>query len=157
MLTGVGVIAGIEPPHLRAANCAATTSASGAFEFNPARHDFGPKTLAGSHQRRQGFAEVEEAVDLLVQQPACARFVSRKLAVYFVGDDPPAALVERMAQTFQQSDGDIAAVLRTLFTRARIRRARRPQVQGSHAVRGVGGAPGLRHAAHQNIHPVTTG
>ena len=51
-----------------------------------------------------------------MQQKACARFVSRKLAVYFVADDPPAPLVARMAQTFQNSDGDIAAVLRTLFT-----------------------------------------
>jgi len=88
----------------------------GAFEFNPARHDFGSKTLLGHALSRHGFAEISEAVDLLVRQSACARFISRKLAIYFVSDDPPRALVDRMAQTFQQTDGDIAAVLRTLFT-----------------------------------------
>jgi uncharacterized protein (DUF1800 family) len=58
---------------------------------------------------------VEYAVGLIVSQPACARFVSRQLAIYFVADDPPAALVERMAQTFMHTDGDIAAVLQELF------------------------------------------
>jgi uncharacterized protein (DUF1800 family) len=114
VLTGVGV-AGADPPRLRP-ELRGYYLRAGAFEFNPARHDFGPKTLLGHPLTKRGFAQVGEAVDLLVRQPACARFVSRKLAVYFAGDDPPPALVERMAQAFQVSDGDIAAVLRTLFT-----------------------------------------
>ena len=91
---------------------------SGVFEFNPARHDFGVKTLLGHPIRGRGFAEVEEAVDLIVARPACARFISRQMAVYFVADDPPPALAERMAQTFTRTNGDIAAVLRTLFLSA---------------------------------------
>jgi uncharacterized protein (DUF1800 family) len=87
----------------------------GAFEFNPARHDFGGKTLLGKHIDGSGFAEVEQAVDLLVSQPACAQFVSHKLAVYFVSDDPPRSLTDRMAKTFQKTHGNIAAVLETLF------------------------------------------
>ncbi|HZP67599.1 MAG TPA: DUF1800 domain-containing protein [Rudaea sp.] len=87
----------------------------GLFAFYPARHDFGPKTLLGEKIRGHGFAEVEEAVDLLVSQPACARFVSRKIAEYFVADTPPPALVEAMARTFQSTHGNIAAVLRTMF------------------------------------------
>jgi uncharacterized protein (DUF1800 family) len=114
VLTGVGV-AGLDPPHLRP-ELRGYYLREGAFEFNPARHDFGPKKLLGHDLTKRGFAEVSEAVELLVHQKACARFISRKLAIYFVGDDPPAALVERMARTFQDSDGDIAAVLRTLFT-----------------------------------------
>jgi uncharacterized protein (DUF1800 family) len=58
---------------------------------------------------------VEQAVDLLVAQPACAQFISHKLAVYFVADDPPRALVNRMAKTFEKTHGDIAEVLGTLF------------------------------------------
>jgi uncharacterized protein (DUF1800 family) len=58
---------------------------------------------------------IAQAVDLIVQQPACARFVSQQIAQYFVADKPPAALVDDMAATFQRSDGDIAAVLRTMF------------------------------------------
>jgi uncharacterized protein (DUF1800 family) len=60
-------------------------------------------------------SEVEEALDRLARHPSTARFVSRKLAVYMVADDPPPQLVERMAATFKSSDGDIAAVLRTMF------------------------------------------
>jgi len=113
VLTGVGVNAG-ESRRVRPA-LQPFYRHSGAFEFNPARHDFGAKTLLGHPIQRQGFAEVEEAVDRIVREPACARFISRQLAVYFVADDPPPALVERMAQTFMHTDGDIAAVLRTLF------------------------------------------
>jgi uncharacterized protein (DUF1800 family) len=87
----------------------------GAFEFNPARHDFGAKTLLGHPIQGVGFGEVEDAVTLIVHQPACARFISRELASYFVADDPSPQLVERMAQTFVHTDGDIAAVLRTMF------------------------------------------
>lgn len=88
----------------------------GLFEFNPARHDDSDKTFLGHRIRGGGFEEVEQAADLIVSQPACARFVSRQLAQYFVADDPPPALVDAMAKTFQRTDGDIAAVLRTLFT-----------------------------------------
>jgi uncharacterized protein (DUF1800 family) len=114
VLTGVGVnMSGneprLEPEWMR------LYRHQGAFEFNPARHDFGAKTLLGQHIEGGGFSEVEQAVDLLVSQPACAQFVSRKLAVYFVADDPPRSLTDRMAKTFQQTHGDIAEVLDTLF------------------------------------------
>lgn len=85
------------------------------FEFNPARHDFGSKTLLGKQIDGSGFDEVEQAVDLIVAQPACAQFVSRKLAMYFVSDDPPRPLIDRMARTFLKTHGDIAEVLSTLF------------------------------------------
>ena len=84
----------------------------GAFEFNPARHDYGDKTFLGHPIKGRGVAEVDEALDILCKQPATARHVSQKLATYFVSDNPPAALVARMAQTFQSSDGDITACCR---------------------------------------------
>jgi uncharacterized protein (DUF1800 family) len=87
----------------------------GLFEFNPARHDFGAKTILNHAITAEGLPEIEQAVTLLCQQPATARFISRKLATYFVADDPPPALIEAMIKTFQRSDGDIAAVLRTMF------------------------------------------
>jgi uncharacterized protein (DUF1800 family) len=113
ILTGVGVNAG-DAPKLRT-ELQREYLRRGAFEFNPARHDFGNKTLLGHTIEGKGFGEVESAVNLIVAQPACARFVSRQIAMYFVADNPPPALVERMAQTFMHSDGDIAAVLRTMF------------------------------------------
>jgi uncharacterized protein (DUF1800 family) len=122
VLTGVGVRAG-EPPRLKPA-LQPLYVRRGAFEFNPARHDFDPKTLLGQPVTGQGFDEVEAAVGLLVKTPACAHFISRELAVYFLADTPPAALVERMAQTFLHTDGDIAAVLRTMFLSHEVTAAR---------------------------------
>ncbi|MGA2708731.1 MAG: DUF1800 domain-containing protein [Steroidobacteraceae bacterium] len=113
ILTGVGINGG-KTPRLRR-ELEGLYRREGAFEFNPARHDFGRKVLLGHTIEPRGYPEVEEALTLITRQPACARFISRELASYFVADDPPPALVERMAQTFMRTDGDIAAVLRTLF------------------------------------------
>jgi uncharacterized protein (DUF1800 family) len=87
----------------------------GLFEFNPTRHDFGTKTVLGRTINGRGLAEVEDAIKLLCRQPATARFISTKLAMYFIADEPPARLVERMALTFHNTDGSITAVLRTMF------------------------------------------
>ena len=87
----------------------------GDFVFNPKRHDFGDKVFLGHTIKGSGFGEVEQALDILSREPATARHISQQLAVFFVGDNPPPALVDRMAQSFRQSDGDIAKVLRTLF------------------------------------------
>src|SRR5260370_40898249 len=54
-------------------------------------------------------------LDLLAHHPSPARFVSRKLAMRFVSDNPPQTLVDHMAETFMKKDGDIREVLRTLF------------------------------------------
>jgi uncharacterized protein (DUF1800 family) len=113
VLTGVGINAN-PAPHLKP-EWQALYVRHGAFEFNPARHDFGPKRLLGRTVQGKGFDEVEHAVALIVAQPSCARFISRELATYFVGDTPPPRLVEAMAQTFARSDGDIAATLHTLL------------------------------------------
>jgi uncharacterized protein (DUF1800 family) len=114
VLTGLGVnatgkMSPVKPP------LQAQYVRQGLFEFNPARHDYGDKQLLGRTIHGRGIAEIYEVADLLAKQPATAHFVSRKLAVFFVADDPPQALVERMARTFRQSDGDIAATLATLF------------------------------------------
>ena len=129
VLTGVGVNAG-PAPHLKP-EWRDLYVRRGAFEFNPARHDFGPKVLLGQPVSGRGFAEVEHAVTLIVRQKACARFISRELATYFMGDAPSARLVDAMAETFQRSDGDIAATLRTLllspeFAAARVAKFKDP-------------------------------
>ena len=114
ILTGVGINAGGPPPRLKA-EWQPLYRRAGAFEFNPARHDFGAKRLLGVTIEGRGFGEVEQAVELLVRQPACARFISRRIAEFFVADSPPAPLVERMARTFQATDGEIGAVLRSML------------------------------------------
>jgi uncharacterized protein (DUF1800 family) len=87
----------------------------GLFEFNAARHDFGDKVLLGQTIKGSGFAEVEQAIDILCASPATAQHISRQIATYFVADDPPRPLIDHMAQTFTRTQGDIAAVLGVLF------------------------------------------
>jgi uncharacterized protein (DUF1800 family) len=113
VLTGSGINSG-NPPKLKP-EWQALYLREGAFEFNPARHDFGAKVLLGRTIQGRGFAEVDDAVTLIVKQPACAHFISRQLAAYFVADNPPPQLVERMAQTFLRTDGNISAVLREML------------------------------------------
>ncbi|KWR90750.1 DUF1800 domain-containing protein [Cupriavidus sp. IDO] len=122
VLTGVGINLRGEPPRLPPARQALYRS-DGLFEFNPNRHDFGPKTLLGQRIEPTGFDEVVRAVKILTREPATARFISTKLAAYFVADNPPAPLVDRMTATFTRTDGDIAAVLTTLFRSPELDRA----------------------------------
>jgi len=88
----------------------------GLFEFNPARHDFGNKSLLGKPIQGKGMDELNEALDRLASQPATARFISRKLAIYWLADEPPAELINRMAHTFEKSQGDIADTLAVLLS-----------------------------------------
>ncbi|NGZ83917.1 DUF1800 domain-containing protein [Duganella aceris] len=117
ILTGVGVNLGDSMPNVKKDKLDQYVR-KGLFEFNPNRHDYGDKQFLGATVKGRGLAEVDEALDRLSRHPATARYVSRKLAVYFVADEPPPALVERMAASFLASDGDIAATLRTMFTSA---------------------------------------
>ena len=59
--------------------------------------------------------EGEKALDILARHPSTARHISYKLAQYFVADEPPARLVNRLTQKFRQSDGNIRDVLQLLF------------------------------------------
>ena len=114
ILTGVGVDTQPTAPNVKPEYRGLYLRA-GLFEFNPNRHDFGDKVFLGQAIHGSGFAEVEQALDLLCRQPATAHHISQQIAVYFMGDEPPAAVVERMASTFHRTDGDIAEVLNVLF------------------------------------------
>ena len=87
-----------------------------AFYFDPSKHDHGTKTWLGRTVTDRGQAEGEWALDVLAEAPATAHHISYQLAQYFVSDVPPAALVDRLAQRFHDTHGDIRAVLNTLFT-----------------------------------------
>ncbi|UGY16656.1 DUF1800 domain-containing protein [Bradyrhizobium septentrionale] len=113
ILTGVGVDFASEDPKLKP-ELQSQLVREGGFEFNPARHDYGDKTFLGHQIKGRGLAEVDEALDILCRHPATATHIARQLATYFVSDNPPDALVQRMAQTFEKTDGDIAAVMSTL-------------------------------------------
>ncbi|HEY8026709.1 MAG TPA: DUF1800 domain-containing protein [Burkholderiaceae bacterium] len=85
------------------------------FTFAPRRHDSGDKDWLGKHIGGRGQQEGEWALDVLAAHPATAHHISYELAQYFVNDNPPPALVEKMSKRFIETQGDIREVLRTLF------------------------------------------
>jgi len=85
------------------------------FKFDDRLHDPDPKTVLGKKIHAGGMKDGQQVIDLLAHHPSTAKFISTKLARRFVSDTPPAALVNRMAETFQSSDGDIRAVMKTMI------------------------------------------
>jgi uncharacterized protein (DUF1800 family) len=87
----------------------------GSFKYDPGMHEPGPKFVLGHHIKPKGEDEGREVLHLLATSPQTAHFISLKLAQRFVSDDPPPALIDRMAKTFEKKKGDIREVLSTLF------------------------------------------
>jgi uncharacterized protein (DUF1800 family) len=86
------------------------------FQFNPAVHDRREKKILGrTLPPMRGEQDGLDVIDILSRHPSTARFISKQLAQRFVSDDPPKALVDRMAATFTSTDGDLRAVLQILF------------------------------------------
>jgi uncharacterized protein (DUF1800 family) len=86
-----------------------------AFQFDAKKHDPGDKIVLGQTIPENGVNEGLQVLDMLAHHPNTAKFISKKLAMRFVSDDPPPALVDRMTQKFLATDGDIREVLRTMF------------------------------------------
>jgi hypothetical protein len=87
----------------------------GGFKFDLRMHEPGPKFVLGHRIKPKGEGEGLELLHRLATSPQTAHFISLKLAERFVADDPPPALVDRMAKTFLKKKGDIREVLNTLF------------------------------------------
>jgi uncharacterized protein (DUF1800 family) len=88
----------------------------GDFFYNDRMHDKGAKTVLGvTIPAGGGMEDGMKVLDILEHHPATARFISKSLAIRFVADNPPDALVDRMAQTFTNTDGDLTAVMKTMF------------------------------------------
>jgi uncharacterized protein (DUF1800 family) len=114
-------------------------------EFDPTKHEPGPKTVMGVTIKENGEHEGIEALKMLAGTSQCARFISTKLAVRFVSDTPPHAIVDRMTQTFLTTHGDIRQVLLAMvnspefFTAATYRmKLKTPQEFVISAVRAAG-------------------
>jgi uncharacterized protein (DUF1800 family) len=85
------------------------------FFFNERLHDSNPKVVLGHKINAGGMRDGEEVLDLLARNPHTAHHLSLEIARHFVADNPPEALVERMARTYESTDGDIRAVLHTMI------------------------------------------
>ncbi len=88
----------------------------GTFFFNEKVHDKGEKVVLGhTIPAGGGIEDGEKVLDILAHQPATAKYISRKLAQRFVADNAPQALIDRMAKTFLDKNGDIREVLKTML------------------------------------------
>ena len=92
------------------------------FVYKAGDHDDGPKTFLGKSGRFNG----EDIVDLIVRQPATARFISRHLYTFFVADEPAVAswnetpprdpgAIDILGNAYVESDGEFRHILRVLF------------------------------------------
>ncbi|MDP3510633.1 MAG: DUF1800 domain-containing protein [Candidatus Melainabacteria bacterium] len=92
-------------------------SGGGAYwaSFDERRHDFGDKVVLGQTIKGSGPNEIEQVLDMLARHNSTAHHLSFKLAQYFVDDNPPDALVDKLSSSYLQSGGNIKSVLNTLF------------------------------------------
>jgi uncharacterized protein (DUF1800 family) len=87
----------------------------GAFSYNPRMHDDGEKTVLGvTIAAGGGMKDGEKVLDIVARHPSTAHFISRQLAQRFVADNPPQSLVDRMADSFLKTDGDLRVVMTTM-------------------------------------------
>jgi uncharacterized protein (DUF1800 family) len=85
------------------------------FRFDKNRHDNTSRVFLGQPLTQKGEAEGTEVLGILATHPSTAKFISFKLAQYFVSDQPPQSLVDRLQKRFLATDGNIRQVLQTLF------------------------------------------
>src|SRR5207245_3375277 len=89
---------------------------AGSFIFRPGVHDDGEKTVLGHKiPAGGGVNDGLMVLDILAHHPSTAKFIATKLVRHFVSDNPPQALIDRVAQTYLKTDGDIREMLRTIF------------------------------------------
>ncbi len=89
---------------------------AGEFVFNPNMHQPGAQTVIGKSYPDTGMEQGREVLAALARHPATAKHVATKLARHFVADEPPPALVERLAKRFLDTQGDLKEVTKTLVT-----------------------------------------
>jgi uncharacterized protein (DUF1800 family) len=89
----------------------------GDFLFTPNRHDTGEKKVLGiAFKAGGGYDQGIQLLQMLAAHPSTAKFIAAKIATRFVSDNPPASLIDAMAKTFRDTDGDIKRVLITMTT-----------------------------------------
>ena len=91
--------------------------AGGGFIFREGMHDAEPKVVLGhTLSGGRGVEDGEDVLDIVARHPSTARYIAFKLVRRFVSDTPSKALVERAAETFRRTDGDLREVMRTILT-----------------------------------------
>ena len=88
----------------------------GDFLFDATSHDKSQKVVLGHHFDGSGYQEGVDLLEMLAHHPSTAKFIARKIAIRFVSDNPPQSLLDKMAKSFTDHDGDIRQVLITMVT-----------------------------------------
>ncbi|WP_431287792.1 DUF1800 domain-containing protein [Roseateles chitinivorans] len=153
VLTGFGVRVDPEPAKV-APRFEALYKRDGLFEFHPGRHDFGDKQLLGRTIKGRGAVELDEVLDLLVAQPATARFVCGKLAVFFLGEQPPRDVVDAMSAAFLRTKGDLPATLRPMLYAPQFASADSPRFKDPHVYLLSSLRAGFEQRELQNAQPL---
>lgn len=86
----------------------------GTFEFREIIHEPGPKTVLGKRYSQKDVTQGEAVLRDLAAHPSTARFLATKLARHFVADEPPVRLVDALAATYLETDGDLSRVYEVL-------------------------------------------
>jgi uncharacterized protein (DUF1800 family) len=90
---------------------------SGEFLFRPRQHDNGSKVVLGHEiPAGGGMQDGETVLDILCSNPATAHHIAFEMCQRFVSDDPPDALVDRIAGVFTQTGGDLREVTEAILT-----------------------------------------
>jgi uncharacterized protein (DUF1800 family) len=94
-----------------------TPRLGGSYKFEARLHDPGEKVVLG-HVIKAGGGESdgEQVLDILARHPSTAHFIATALVRRFVNDTPPPALVDRVAERFRRTDGDLREVMRAILT-----------------------------------------
>ena len=87
---------------------------AGTFYYAPALHQPGAQTILGKRYGQRGVTQGQAVLEDLARHPATARHIAYKLAVHFVSDAPPPAVVDRLSRVFRDTDGDLAALAAAL-------------------------------------------
>jgi len=88
----------------------------GEFIFNGRMHEPGPQTVIGTAYPDNGVAQGRTVLADLARHPATAKHIGFKIARHFIADEPPQPLVDRLAQRFLDTDGDLKEIASTLVT-----------------------------------------
>jgi uncharacterized protein (DUF1800 family) len=86
----------------------------GSFVFNANAHQPGVQRVMGKIYDAPGVAQGEAVLADIARHPSTAKFIAGKFARHFVADDPPPALVARLAGVFTRTDGDLKALATAL-------------------------------------------
>lgn len=102
----------------------------GAVYFDPALHDDGEKHVLGHTIPAGGGQEdLDRVIEIVCAHPSTARHIAVKLARRFVAEEPPVALITRIAATFTETGGDIKSLLRTILASDEFKEARGAKVK----------------------------